>query len=846
MLKNSKYLFLLITVLSVAGQAAAQPDGLNGLQVKFDAYRSRTVTEKLFVHTDKPSYLAGEICWLKIYCVDGRTHTPLELSKVAYVEILDKDDHFVLQGKIALEAAEGKGSFFLPLTLNSGNYRLRAYTNWMKNSGPDYFFEAPLTIINTLKELPAPGAAAATRSSGGGTASNDPASGSAAGTTPSDSKPVLYKIGFFPEGGNLITEVPTRIAFRVTDRNGIGADCKGYITDERKDTVGSFLPLRFGIGSFLFTASAGHRYQAWLSFPDGETLSKELPTANDQGYAMRVEEGSNDKLKVTVHARGASSRELILFGQSRSSVRCLLRATLAQDSALFLIDKGSLGEGINQLTLFDAGLRPLGERLYFKRPAGQLSIGLASDQPGYGTRQKVSLSLDVPGTEAAPAATGGATLAGKAIPGAGGQGGGASASLSLSVYRDDSLTTPPQDLDIDNYWWLSSDLRGRIESPDYYFSASGPAADQALDNLMLTHGWRRFRWENILQDKQPALQYPPEFNGQLITGRLTDEHTGAPIRGRLCFFSVPGIQFRFQTSKADSAGRVYFDIKDFYGPQGFIVQSGTENDSLCKVDIFSPFSEQYSAERLPVFSLSPAQRQSLHDRNIAMQVQNIYSGDSLQKFRAALMDTFRFYGKSDYTYMLDDYVRFTTMEEVLREYVREINVNHEHGRLHVVMLNEPHHEFFDDDNTLVLLDGVPVTRDKIFSYDPLKVKRLDVVPREYFQGPAAFSGIASFTTYKGDYEGLELDPRSVLVDYEGLQWQREFYAPEYTTEQQTASRLPDFRDLLFWEPGIHTEGGEKKQFSFYTSDLPGKYRVVVQGMTADGRAGSKTMSFEVK
>jgi hypothetical protein len=263
------------------------------------------------------------------------------------------------------------------------------------------------------------------------------------------------------------------------------------------------------------------------------------------------------------------------------------------------------------------------------------------------------------------------------------------------------------------------------------------------------------------------------------------------------------------------------------------------------VDIFSPFSEQYTPERLAPFALSPAQRKSLLDRSIGMQVQNIWTGDSLQKIQPPVVDTFRFFNQPDYSYQLDDYTRFTTMEEVLREYVHEVNVNHIHGHLHVLMLNEPHHEFFEDENTLILLDGIPVG-DRIFAYDPLKVKKLEVIPRRYFQGPATFSGIASFTTYKGDYEGLELDSHSVLVDYEGLQWQREFYSPVYATDAQAASRLPDYRNLLFWSPDIHTFGQEKGQCSFYTSDLPGSYLVVIQGMTADGRAGSATMRFEVK
>jgi hypothetical protein len=229
-----------------------------------------------------------------------------------------------------------------------------------------------------------------------------------------------------------------------------------------------------------------------------------------------------------------------------------------------------------------------------------------------------------------------------------------------------------------------------------------------------------------------------------------------------------------------------------------------------------------------------------------MQVQNVYLADSLNKFRPPVQDSLRFFGRPDYTYKLDDYTRFTTVEEVFREYVREVNVNREQGRLHLLMLNEPIRQFFDDNNTLVLLDGIPILDDKIFSYDPLKLSKLEVVPRIYISGPCSFSGIASFTTYKGDYDGLELDARSLLIDYDGLQPNREFYSPVYETEQQVESRLPDYRNLLYWSPDIHTSGQGKKEYSFYTSDLAGKYVAVIQGLTPDGQTGVRYLHFEVK
>lgn len=817
-----RYLFFFLSLLSITGRSFAQTDGFNSLLSAFDAYRTRGVQEKVFVHTDKPDYLAGEIIWFKIYCVDASTHTPLDLSKVCYVDVLDKDDRFVLQGKIGLKEGEGRGSFYLPLTLNSGNYKLRAYTNWMKNFGPGHFFEQPVTIINTLKELqvqgpPADSVAAVTALTGSST-------GSANGGT----------IVFFPEGGNLVQGISSIIAFRATDGEGKGVDCKGDVFNENNDTIGSFASLRFGIGRFSFTPGAGHSYKAMIRLADGDSIVKELPVAYDKGYTLHIDDGSdaggagdpgNAQIKVTVRARGPVSQGVTLFGRSGQSFRLALRGMLAQDSAEFTIPWDSLGEGITQLTLFNGEYQPECERLVFRRPADRMSIDVIPDKSQYGTRRKINLALSASDLQT--------------------KGGVAPSSLSLSVYRLDSLSTLP-DMDMMNYLWMSSDLKGRIDSAGYYFTARGPEADQALDNLMLTHGWRRFRWEEHIRETPPAFAYPPEYSGHIISGKLTDMRTGAPLIHRIASLSTPGIDYRFRSAVADSAGKIVFDLNEFYGQEGIVIGSGGVADSPAKVDIFSPFSEQYGGERLSSFRLSDAVRQSLQDRSLNMQVQNIYAADSLQRFRPPSQDTLHFFSYPGRTYMLDDYTRFTTMEEVLREYVQEVNVNRPHGKLHLLMLDDPERQFFDDDNTLVLLDGVPVPDDKIFFYDPLKVKKLEIVPRRYFLGPAFYSGVASFTTYKGDYEGLELDRHCTLLDYEGLQWQREFYSPLYETPQQKAGRLPDFRNLLFWSSDIHLQGQEKKQYSFYSSDLPGTYLIVVQGLTADGHIGYRDVRFDVK
>lgn len=194
---------------------------------------------------------------------------------------------------------------------------------------------------------------------------------------------------------------------------------------------------------------------------------------------------------------------------------------------------------------------------------------------------------------------------------------------------------------------------------------------------------------------------------------------------------------------------------------------------------------------------------------------------------------------------MDDYVRFTTTEEILREYVPDVAVRKSNGQFQLYIFNwetERHYKT----NPLVLLDGVPVSIQKIMTYDPLKLRQLQVVTDRYVSGDFTYDGIISFTTYHGDLNDLQLDAKAVKLDYDGLQLQREFYSPVYETPEQVASRLPDFRNLLYWSPDIQTDTAGKAMVHFFTSDLKGKYVAVLQGIDGNGHAGAYSFGFEVK
>jgi hypothetical protein len=336
----------------------------------------------------------------------------------------------------------------------------------------------------------------------------------------------------------------------------------------------------------------------------------------------------------------------------------------------------------------------------------------------------------------------------------------------------------------------------------------------------------------------------PEYDGHLITGKITNTQTGGVTKDIVAYLSVPGKRVQLYASRSDSAGRLIFNTRQLYGPGEIVAQTNSEQDTSYHIDILSPFSEQYSKYTVPQFNLTRGMQKAIEEASVATQVQNIYLGNKTKHFYEQPVDSSGFYATPYKTYLLDNYTRFTTMEEVLREYVREVWVNRSQKRYHIKALNGTG---FLNGDPLVMLDDVPVFNiDKVMAIDPLKVRKLEDVPYRYYWGPSVYEGILSFTTYKGDLGGVEIDPRAVVLDYEGLQLQREFYSPVYDSEQAAKSRMPDFRNQLYWAPDINTPASGKKQLSFYTSDQTGKYIGVVQGITAQGNAASQYFSFEVK
>lgn len=783
---------LLVSCLAFSQQNPVE----TGIRDAFKLYRSGYVGEKLYVHTDKNFYVPGEILWFRIYDVDASFHRPLSISKIAYVELLDPSNRSLLQEKISLRPGEEGGSFIIPVTIPSGNYRFRAYTRWMRNFGVDYFFEKNICIANP--QLPV----------------NDSA----------NVKPEKYDIQFFPEGGDLIEKVESKVGFRITNAYGRGLNATGVLVDNLQDTLLKFQTLKVGLGHFVFIPAANRLYKAIIYFEDKSRIVKDLPLAHSSGYRMRLEHSNGGRLSVNISTAGIPDQTMVyLFVHTRGLLKKSESGKLLNGKADFSINPEELGAGISQFTVFNYEGRPVCERLYFKYPEKKLKIDASSGQREFSVRKEVDLNLSSTNPDGKPEM----------------------ADMSMSVYRLDSLQRLDE-MDISHYLYLVSDLGAGIESPEYYFNGDSSEREPAMDNLMLTHGWRRFAWQEVLQRKSADIRFSPEYYGHILEGKLVDNKTGAAVPEVNAYLSVPSTRAQFRVTTSDSAGHVKFELKDFYDSREIVLQTNPKDDSSCHFEMESPFSRKYSGNLPGTGYTAEINSPALLDHTVQAQVQRIYNGANLQQFKMPVIDTSAFYMKPDEKYLLDDFVRFQTMEEVLREYVVSTNVVKKRDKLQLYVFDNDQRRFFARE-PLILLDGVPIFEaDKLFRQDPLKIRRLDLVASEYFLGYQSFEGIINCTTYHGDLDGFEMDPHATVLDYPGIPAQRQFFVPQYETEQQVNSRIPDFRTVLYWTPQIKTDVQGKAKASFYTSDLPGKYAVVIQGITASGESGSRVIYFSVK
>ncbi|SKB88782.1 TonB-dependent receptor plug domain-containing protein [Daejeonella lutea] len=808
------FVVILFLLYSLAGFGQSRKLSLEQFIASTDSINDLYPPEKVYLHLDKPFYAAGQNIWFKAYVVDG-SNQPSMLSKILYVDLINEEKQIKKTLKLPLSAGLGWGDIALPDTLSEGNYRIRGYTQWMRNFGEESFYDHSLVIVNSFKS---------------GTVKNKAQSGSQAVT-----------VQFFPEGGQQVEGVRSRVAFKALASNGLGKDMTGYVMDNLGTKVAEFKSDHAGMGSFLLTPFEGQSYKAIVSLPEGEKTFP-IPSAAKDGYVISVNTEPQDKILIRITATPTApidDRELTVAVKTYDGSILQSSFKMTRQFADVAISKGELKTGIAQLTLFDKNDMAVAERLVFTRKNGDLNISVQSGKDAYSKREKVKLDI-APTFEDQSQAI---------------------ASFSVAVTDMDRVGVKEDDeTTIFSELLVKSELKGFVEQPNYYFTRGAEAVklkQKHLDNLLMTQGWRRLDWTK----NKPKLSLIPE-KGISISGTVS--RGGSPVAGgKVTAFTPDGGMLMDTVS--NSKGWFNFDNLVFPDSTRFIVQGRTEKSKanvqikLDQVSRQSVGNDVFFASRkdeIPDLvqtygkdikeELAELLKQGLITRNNVLN-EVVVKGvkDSKTLTNSSKLGN----SPADYTFrseqLSDPNLAFALKGKVLGFdfHIGEKGVVTGSLARNTMVSGPPAMELF--------VDGMPMGTDlsQVNMQDVAYVEVLKGGASAAIYGGKAAAGILIVTTkgYAGiSNNNVQTDAQGIIKYLpQGYTVSRTFYSPDYAAPE-TQKAKADFRSTIYWNPDIFSDKGVVKPIEFYTADRPGIYRVVVEGLDYKGRLGRSVKTFTVQ
>jgi hypothetical protein len=778
------------------------------------AFYGTSLPEKAYLHLDRPFYASGETLWFKAYVVEADSHRPDTLSKVLYVELLSPWRGLVAQRTLRLKGGRAHGDMALPDTLPTGTYQLRAYTSWMRNAGAAFFFSRPLAIV------------------------------SAAGPRAATSSPRV-NVNFFPEGGNLVDGLESEVGFKAVDERGHGVAVQGTVVDARNQVLATFRSRHLGMGSFRLTPAAGQQYRAVVTLPNGTKTTLPLPSSQPAGYVLHMSETDSDFL-ITMRrlSAGAPAGSALLLAQVRGKVVYAVRVPLGDAAPVAAkLPKAKFLPGLAHLTLFDEQGTAQCERLLFTPNPPGVRLALVPDKPTYAPREAVHLRL---------AAT---DAAGQPVAG--------HFSVAVTAQALGQADGPT----IVSHLLLSSDVAGVIEDPGYYFrEPTTPDAQQALNDLLLTQGWRRFVWKELLAGQLPERQFALE-QGLAVSGQVVTA-TKQPAAARQVTYlqTNPRREAQFKT---DATGHF-----SFYGLDGLDTTlvmlraqpAKGEKELAIRLLALPPGEVQppdalLAANGLPTTLgdyLNRSQQQALAQRTQASTGNSIILDKvNVRGQRAAPADGIvRAYSNANAAIVQVAGQALPGDSRTVFQYLqgRVAGVSVTGNKINIrqaASIQDQSTGGFNPVEPLYLMDGTPVSAEVLATYPLTDIQSIEILNQNSggIFGMKAYGGVVAVYSRQGGTTGVASPddlaaarPGMQAVKVPGYYRAREFYAPRY--DAAAARPAPDPRyTTLYWLPEVQTDATGQAQLSFFTSDAGGTFQAVAEGLSNLGTPlhGSATL-----
>lgn len=421
--------------------------------------------EKAYVHMDNTGYYLGESIWFKAYVVNASNHIPTQDSRILYVELLNPRGKILSTRKLEIIDGGCAGEFYLDpfnYDYHAGFYEIRAYTRMMLNFDSEIIYSRVFPVFNTPKK---PGEYNKDMRQGG-----DVNRLGLKMERPKAKKQKKLNVDFYPEGGNLILDISNNIAFKATNEYGEGIDIEGKIINKKKETIVTFSSHHNGMGCFDYTPILDQEVEVIIA-KEKKEYKFQLPKALSTGYLMKI--NPLHKRNLFIQLEKNMNTPVSELGLAITCRGKLVHFQTAKIDSIFILQiaKQDLPTGVNQITLFNSEGHIYSERLFFILSGNQVihHLQVKPDKEFYQPLEKIRLEI-------------------KGVPGA---------NLSLAVRDIQHTPETNKQENILSYLLLTSDLKGYIENPSYYFSQDNEDKKFELDLLMKVQGWRRYEWKQM-------------------------------------------------------------------------------------------------------------------------------------------------------------------------------------------------------------------------------------------------------------------------------------------------------------------------------------------------------------
>lgn len=757
-----KFKFLVLLVL-VYGRLLAQSP----------SYQS----EKIFVHTDRDSYSAGDTIWLKTYVFDATSHHLSQKSQVVYLLFQNKQNKIIRESKVTVQNGHSNSQLILPKNVGAGQYELTAYTNLMRNYSENAFYVKSIKVASIVPGYP----------------------------TPITQKTIVKpEVVFYPEGGQLVDGISSKVAVKLNNFINLPKTFEGKIEDSTGKLVTTFYPDLQRIGTFILKPSAGMKYYATFVLA-GKTYKELLPAALTTGYVLSTDNVVfSDGVLINVFTNINEPAKLNVVSRQRGEV--ILKIPFESTSSNFkFVLKNALVPyaGVVEIALEDLDGKAVCKRLVYFLTNTKNSLSIKNYKPNLLPKGKVNFDLIVLDDNQ------------KAIP-----------NLDLSVSITD-ITPPavfnPKIENMQNSLVFDADFESEIQKLDSLFEFQPTVSKFYLDNLMMTMDWKKEQKNNgFVAEKNLSMK------ASVLQNQVPQENKKVKL------YLWDKIGMKYQETETDQSGN--FELNDHWTDSVKVLATNEAGQflDLKFENLYSPKVEVITAKPAPITKPSTApstavkpttstvkQASPIVTKSVALK-EVVVTGTKSKGFKNDYRRrTYNWEPDFETSISVDSSSSVTSLIDLIEQKVPELAGKLKNG-------NE----------NWIMVDGVRVPLDFLNLLQPSDIVWLDFLnKKEKTSKLGQDSGtVTNLLTVKGK-DMLSIYKSNNYQTFMGYTYPRNIYSPKYIK----ATAKPDRRKTLYWNPLLKTDIYGKTSVSFHNADLTKKYLITVYGTDGNGKTISQRM-----